>query len=223
MFNILFNPVTVAGSSIKVILTGLALVFSLAHQLSAQTIKDIDDGTELKQIIIFGRHSIRASTSTSSALNKYSSDPYPAFSVSPGILTTNGERAALKLGYYFHDYLVHEGLLTGDADTDLAHAYFRANTIQRSYMTCAQFGAGLIPNANIPVYTYPAHADPVIDPLLARVAEVDPEQALTAVQSIYGSGFDLASAYSNELALISQVLYPIRKEEPRTRPILFKE
>ena len=56
-------------------------------------------------------------------------------------------------------------------------------------------------------------ADPVFDPLLAGVATVDPVRALTEVQGVFGSGTNLASAYSGELSLISKVLYP-----PGTQP-----
>jgi 4-phytase/acid phosphatase len=84
-------------------------------------------------------------------------------------------------------------------------------------MTAAKFGAGLIPGANIPVHTYnptnPFVADPVLDPLLAGVATVNPARALTEVQGVFGSGTNLASAYSGELSLISKVLYP-----PGTQP-----
>ena len=122
------------------------------------------------------------------------------------------------MGTYFHDYLLHEGLLTGDTNTDLARSYFRANIIERSYITAAEFGAGLIPGASIPVHTYyPTNrfvADLVFDPLLAGVATVDPARAVTEIQGIYGSGTNLMSAYSGELSLVSKVLYP-----PGTQPL----
>ncbi len=205
----------VARSPLGIVLTTLLLAVTFGSQVVAQTISATDDGTVLKAIIFFGRHSIRATTTDSNFLNECAADPYPAFSESPGILTPNGKRAANLLGSYFHDYLVHEGLLTGSADTDLAHSYFRANTVERSYMTCAEFGAGLIPQANIPVHTYqPPLPDPIIDPLLAGVATVDTSLAVAEVQGIYGSGTDLASAYSAELSLVSQVLYP-----PGTQPL----
>ena len=95
-------------------------------------------------------------------------------------------------------------------------------------MTCAQFGAGLVSDANIPVHTYLAGApDPVIDPLLARVATVDTNLAVAEVQGIYGSGTNLQAALSGELSLISKVLYPagtdrfIRREYRRL-PMLSK-
>jgi hypothetical protein len=94
---------------------------------------------------------------TTNELNQFSADPYPIFVGVPlGYLTPNGRQAAGLLGSYFHDYLVHEGLLTGDTNTDLARSYFRANTIERSYITAAKFGAGLIPGVSIPVHTYAA-------------------------------------------------------------------
>jgi hypothetical protein len=188
--------------ALKAGLTGLLFAFAMGGTVPAQTIKTEDDGTILKGIIIFGRHGIRASTSDPSILNKYSAEPYPAFSVAPGCLTTNGMRAAGLLGSYFHDYLIHEVLLTGHPDADLARSYFRANTIERSYMTAAKFGAGLIPNADIPVHTYAAgRPDPVIDPLLAMVSTVDPVRAVTEARGVFGNGTNLASAYSGELSL----------------------
>ena len=204
-----------AGGFLKKILVSLLLAFAMDGPVLAQTTNATDDGTVLKQIIIFGRHSIRAPTSTPDKLNHYSAAPYPDFvGVPTAYLTPNGRRAAGLLGSYFHHYLVHEGLLTGNTNTDLAHSYFRANTIERSYVTAATFGEGLIPGASIPVHTFAAGtADLVFDPLLAQVANVDPARALAAIQGIYGSGSNLMSAYSAELSLVSEVLYP-----PGTQP-----
>jgi 4-phytase/acid phosphatase len=209
----------VAGSSLKIVLTGLLFAVVMEGPVLAQTIKAVDDGTVLKQIILFGRHSIRSATTGTNSLDECSANPFPDFvGVPVGYLTPRGQQAAGLLGSYFHDYLLHEGLLTGDASSDLAHSYFRANIIERSYLTAAKFGAGLIPGANIPVHTYyptnPAVADPVFDPILAGFATVDPVRALTEVQGVFGSGTNLSSAYSGELSLISKVLYP-----PGTQPL----
>ena len=205
----------VAGGFLKAIVAGLLLAVATEGPVLAQTTNAGDDGTVLKQIIIFGRHSIRAAISTTNTLNQFSADPYPDyFGVPVGYLTANGQQAAGLLGSYFHDYLLHEKLLTGSNDTDLARSYFRANTIERSYMTAAKFGAGLVPGVTVPIHTYAAGAaDPVFDPLMAQVATVDPARALAEVLGLYGSGTNLASAYSSELSLLSKVLYP-----PGTQP-----
>jgi 4-phytase/acid phosphatase len=206
----------VAVSSLKIVLTGLLLAVAMEGPVLAQTTNAADDGTVLKQIIIFGRHSIRSATSDTTNLNQFSANPSPGFlGVPVGYLTPNGRLAAGLMGTYFHDYLAHEGVLTGDTNTDLAHSYFRANTIERSYITAAKFGAALIPGASIPVHTFAAGTpDLVIDPLLAGVATVDPARALAEIQGVFGSGTNLSSAYSSELSLISKVLYP-----PGTQPL----
>ena len=197
------------------VLTGLFLIVGIKDSVQAQTIKSEDDGTVLKEIIVFGRHSVRAPVGDSNSLSQFSADLYPNFvGVPVGHLTTNGQQAASLLGTYFREYLLHEGLLTGDADTDLARSYFRANTIERSYTTAAKFGTGLIPGATIPVHSYAAGTpDPIFDPLLAKVATVDPARALAEVLGIFGSGENIAAAYSGELSLTSKTLYP-----PGTQP-----
>ena len=194
----------------------LCLLLALAVPVLAQTIKDVDDGTTLKQIIIFGRHSIRSSTIAPSTLAQFSANPYPPFvGVPVGYLTPNGREAARLLGSYFHDYLLHEGLLTGSAPTDLSRSYFRANSIQRSNITAAKFGEGLIPGATIPVHSYQLGAtDPVFDPVAANVVTIDADRAVTEVLGIYGSGAALASAYSGELSLIRDVLSPPGSVDP---------
>ena len=207
----------------KTILTGLWLTFAITSPVLAQTATNADDGTTLEQIIIFGRHSIRSSAVAPSTQERYAVDPYPAFvGVPTGYLTPRGQEAARLFGAYFREYLLHEGLLTGNASTDLSRAYFRANSIQRSNVTAAKFGAGLIPETTIPVHSYriadphtgePAEFDPLFDPIATKVATANPVRALTEIQGILGSGAALASVYSGELALIHSVLYP-----PGTQP-----
>jgi len=205
----------VARCFLKTILVALLVAVAMEWPARAQTTNAADDGTVLKQIIIFGRHGIRSSVTASNTLRQVAVDSYPGFVGVPiGYLTPNGRLAARLLGSYFHDYLVHDGLLTGNTNTDLARSYFRANTIERSYITAAEFGTGLIPGASIPVHTYAAGTpDLVFDPLSAGVAAVDPARAVTEIQGIFGSGSNLMSAYSSELSLVSQVLYP-----PGTHP-----
>jgi 4-phytase/acid phosphatase len=212
-----------------VILLGLLLTLAIAVPVPGQTISSADDGTTLKQIIVFGRHSIRSTTVAASTLAQYSSNTYPAFvGVPDGYLTPNGREAARLLGSYFHDYLLHEGLLTGNAATDLSHSYFRANSIQRSNITASRFGEGLIPGATIPVHSFslgdtntgtPPGTDAVFDPILAGVAKADPGRALVEVQGIFGSGAAIASSYSAEYSLIRSVLFPPGSVDPTTNQI----
>jgi 4-phytase / acid phosphatase len=206
----------------KVILIGLLLALAGAVPVLAQTIREADD-TTLKQIIIFGRHSIRSSTVPQATLDTFTSNTYPPFTGVPkGYLTPNGREAARLMGSYFHDYLVAQGLLTGAPSTDLSRSYFRANSIQRSNITASFFGQGLIPGATIPVHSYALVdpktgmpvTDPVFDPVAAGFATVDADRAVTEVLGMYSSGAALASAYSAELSLVRNVLAPPGSVDP---------
>ncbi|MBZ5591537.1 MAG: hypothetical protein LAP39_04835 [Acidobacteriia bacterium] len=190
----------------KLILPGLLLTLAIGLPVSAQTVTN--DDTILRQIIIFGRHSIRSPLVSPAILAKYSPRPYPDFGVPPGYLTAHGQQAEVLLGTYYRDYLLAEGLLTGDAATDLSRSYFRANSIQRSNLSATKLGAGLIPGAPVPVHSYAlGQPDPVFDPITTNVAAIDPARAAKEVQEVYNSGTALASAYSGEFSLVRSVLF----------------
>jgi 4-phytase/acid phosphatase len=199
----------------------LLLASLLPVPVGAQTVNHTDDGTVLKQIIIFGRHSVRSATASPTDYAKLSPRPYPDFGVPPGYLTAHGRQAENLLGAYFRDYLLHEGLLTGDLKWDAARTYFRANSIQRSNITAAAFGAGLLDGTVVPVHSFPlGQPDPIFDPISAKVAAVDAVRAANEVQQIYNSGGALASAYSGEFSLVRSVLfdYPLGVEPPPAAP-----
>ena len=199
----------------KLVLPCLLLTLLISFPASAQTIRANDD-TTLRQIIIFGRHSIRSSTSSTAALDQFSADPSPGFPGVPvGYLTPRGQQAAQHLGSYFNEYLTAQGLLTGNPAADLARSYFHANSIQRSNITAAFFGTGLIPGSTVPVHSFELGTpDPVFDPVAAGLVTVDSNRAVAEAEGVFGSGAALEAAYSGELALVSSVLYP-----PGTAPI----
>ena len=205
-----------------VIVLGLVFALTVPVQVPAQTATN--DGTTLKQIIIFGRHSIRSSTVDLALLQPFAVDVYPPlFKVATGCLTANGVTAENLLGTYYSQYLSYEGLLTGNPRTDALASYFRSNSIERSWMTANAFGTGLIPSFPPPVHSfsvYPQAPDPVFDPIAAGVAKVDPNLAATQVQEIFNSGEALASAYSGDFSLIRSVLfdYPLGTQPPPPTP-----
>ena len=186
----------------------LLFTFLVAVPVGAQTANDADDGTVLQQIIIFGRHGVRSPTVSPADFAKFSPRPYPDFGVPPGYLTEHGWQAESLLGAYYREYLLHEGLLTGNVQWDAARSYFRANSIQRSNVSAAAFGAGLFEGMAVPVHSYAlGQPDPVFDPISTKVAAVDAERAAAEVRQVYNSGAALASAYSGEFSLIRSVLF----------------
>jgi 4-phytase/acid phosphatase len=165
------------------------------------------DPTVLKQIIIFGRHGIRSAALPASTLAAFTNQVYPNFGVSTGYLTPNGALNETQLGRYFRDYLLAEGLLTGNDAADAQQSYFRANSIQRSNVSAAYLALGLLPNATVPVYSYPlGQADPVFDPIAANIVTLDTQRAVQEVNGVF-NGSAIPSAYSSELSLIRSALY----------------
>lgn len=187
-------------------------VFSLAAALCCSatlTAQTVDD-TQLKQVIIFGRHSVRSPVAPASFLNTVSAQSFPDFGTSgPGILTANGATLETLLGGYYRARLTQEGLLTGNDSSDASFVYFRANILERTIDTAKALAAGMLPAAAINVNFYgPAQNDPLFDPIGAGVSQIVVEKALAAVQGrVGGNGESLSVAYAPELALIRATLF----------------
>src|SRR5262249_32314663 len=145
------------------------------------------DDTKLRQVIIFGRHSVRAPVAPNSYLDAYSVRPYPVFNVAAGILTANGAKLETILGGYYRLWLNREGLLTGNDAADAAAVYFRANVIQRTRATAQALAAGMLPGADVNVDSYADQAsDPLFDPIGAGVARLDQSKAIASVKGRLG-------------------------------------
>jgi 4-phytase/acid phosphatase len=184
----------------------VALALCCGALLTAQAVDD----TQLKQVIVFGRHSVRSPVAPTSYLNTLSAQVYPDFGVSgPGILTENGKKLETLLGAYYRLRLTQEGLLTGNDAADANFVYFRANVIERTIDTAKALAAGMLPAASIKVNYYgPTESDPLFDSVGAGVSRLDLEKALAAVQGrVGGNGESLSAAYAAELALVRATLF----------------
>ncbi len=190
-----------------------------ASLLAAQPVDD----TQLKQVIIFGRHSVRSPVAPNSLLNTFSVQPIPEFGVpGPGILTNNGKTLETILGGYYRLWLTKDGLLTGNDPADANFVYFRANVLERTIDTAKAFALGLLPAANVNVNHYgPQESDPLFDPVGAGVARLEQRKAIAAVKGrLGGSAQSLTSAYASELALTRSVLfgYPVSQNPAPATP-----
>ena len=180
------------------------------------------DDTQLKQVIVFGRHNVRSPTLPNSTLNTFSVQPFPVFSVPTGNLTANGAALETILGGYYRLWLTKEGLLTGNDAADAASVYFRANVIERTIASAQAFATGLLPAANVTVNYYgPTESDPLFDPVGAGVARLNQQMAIAAVTGrVGGNPQTLATAYAPELALTRSILlgYPASQTPPPAAP-----
>lgn len=204
-----FDAITVNRVTRSLTILAALLAVPLAPgPIAAQTLANqATDPTVLKQIVIFGRHGVRSAVVPSTTLATFASQPYPDFGVPAGYLTPHGAQAEFLLGSYFRGYLLGEGLLTGNDAMDAQNAYFRANSIQRSNVTAASLATGLMPNATVPVYSYPLGlADPVIDPIAAGIVTLDTQRAVQEVSGMF-NGSALPSAFSSEFSLVRSAIY----------------
>jgi len=197
----------------------LTLALCTSGFLAAQPVDD----TVAKQVIIFGRHTVRTPILPNAALDYFAVQPYPDFSVSGvAVMTPNGAKNELILGAYFRQWLIHEGLLTGHDPADANFVYVRANNPPLIFQTAQQFVLGLLPGANVPVDSYTAPAnDPLFSPVAAGVATLDYPTAVAAVNGrLGGNPQTLSTAYSAELALTRSVLfgYPVGQNPPPPAP-----
>jgi 4-phytase/acid phosphatase len=195
----------------------IALAMACGSVLTAQTADD----TQLKQVIIFGRHAVRTPNTPSSVLNNFSVLPYPGFPVSGlSVITPNGKTNETLLAGYFRLWLTREKLLTGNDAADVAFVYLRADGAPLLVDTAQAFAAGLLPGAQPPV-NYSASADPLFHPVAAGVAQLNQNIAVAAVNGrLGGNPQALATAYAAELALLRSVLlnYPAGVTPPPATP-----
>jgi 4-phytase/acid phosphatase len=191
----------------------IALALFCACFLAAQPADD----TQLKQVIIFGRHGVRSPVAPASLLNTFSAQPYPGFNAAQlalltqtGYLTPNGVALETILGGYYRLWLTQEGLLTGNDSADANFVYFHANAIERTVGSAKALWAGMLPAANVNVqFLTPSTAsDPLFDPVGAGVARLNQQMAIAAVMGRLGNNpQSLASTYGPELALTRSILF----------------
>jgi len=172
------------------------------------------DDTQLKQIIIFGRHGVRSPVMPNKALNFFSATQYPTFTDTLGnplgvaVLTPNGGTIETLLGGYFRLWLIQEKLLTGNDSADANFVYFRATDTPLITDTAQAFWTGLLPAGGTPNINVVPGSDPLFDPVGAGVALMDYQMALASVNGrLGGNPQALATAYAPELALTRSVLF----------------
>jgi 4-phytase / acid phosphatase len=197
-----------------VTILSLAIIPLSISFLAAQPVPQPFDDTQLKQVIIFGRHSVRAPVAPNPYLNQFSVQNFPDFHVAQGILTPNGEKLEILLGAYYRQWLTQEGLLTGNDTADAGFVYFHANAIQRTVDTAQHFWTGFLPAApiNVSHLTPTTASDPLFDSVGAGVAQFDTQMAIASVTGrLGGDPQSLASAFAPEFALTRSVLlgYPL--------------
>ena len=121
----------------------VALIFALclacepgaqtASPAAAKTAVPKDD--ELRFVVIISRHGVRSPTGKTDQLNRYSTQPWPAWSVPPGYLTEHGAKLMTLFGADDREQLAEQGLLAPSGCADAEHVRIIADSDQRTRET----------------------------------------------------------------------------------------
>ncbi len=175
------NPIRRPSSGFHLLIR-LAVGLLLLAPWLATAGRAADADSELKLVVILTRHGVRSPLRTNEQLGQYSAEPWPAWSVAPGILTPHGKQEMLLMGAYYRMRLIDEGLLTGRVADDLPRIYFRSDSDQRTMETARDLAAGLVPGTDPDPHALPhQQADPLFQPVKLNLGSPDRNAGVAAV------------------------------------------
>ena len=162
---------------------------------------------QLRYVVIVTRHGVRSPTGDNARLNPYSAEPWPEWSVAPGILTPHGRVLMQLMGTYYREWLTSEHLLSPEGCGDAGRVYIHADTDQRTLETGRALAETLLPGCTVIVHSAPEGGkDPLFDPIAAGVAKPDPELAAKAVRERVDNPKQFADSHRGAFEALESVL-----------------
>ncbi len=165
-------------------------------------------GGELKFVVIVTRHGVRPPTVANDQIDQYSSEPWPAWDVPPGHLTSHGAMLMKLFGAYHRTTLAKAGLLSPKGCEDVGKVYFWADTGERTISTGRALAEGMLPDCGAKINSLAeGEADPIFSPLAAGIGHADHDLGMAAVMGRLGGHPDaLADAYRPALQTLEEIL-----------------
>lgn len=128
----------------RILIVVAALLGSFATQ--AAHAQAANTGDELQGVIVLIRHGVRAPIETEIRASSYNAQPWPAWSVPPGVLSEHGTKAAQLLAEYYRD---RYSSLLQDTSCDHPGVYSETTTAQRTIATAKAMLTVLSPKCMI--------------------------------------------------------------------------
>lgn len=173
--------------------TALALAGCASAPVATHATAPVTGDLQLQRVVMLMRHGVRPPTKATVTPPGYASEPWPAWQVPPGHLTTHGYKGAVLLGGFDRQMLVERGLLAAAACPARGEVVIWADTDQRTRETGRGIAQGLLPGCAIEVGHSNGDRD---DPLFAAVelgaVPYDPALAKAAVMARAGTNLDSA-------------------------------
>jgi 4-phytase/acid phosphatase len=171
------------------------------------------------------RHGVRSPTSDSSQYDRFSSAPWPKWSVPAGYLTPHGYTLVKLLGSYYRQELASRGLFTRKGCADSDRIAIHADSDQRTRETARALAEGAFPGCTIPIQ---ARKEGTNDPLFhLPPASISPAQATSGAAAVLQRVGDdpegIARAHHMQLAAFDHLLASCGNATPgHTRSSLFE-
>ena len=206
------------------LLTAVALLLMIAGASGQSRSTKAAAHDHLRFTLILSRHGVRPPLVANTALNLYSSDPWPVWEVPPGNLTPHGAVAIQKMGAYMRLEFARQGLLPDSGCPLNDEIYLESDTDERNIESTRATIAGLEPDCEHPAIHVGAAAG-ARDPLYTAIPLLFPPPSQDAVEADERArlGSDpeafYALAANPALNVFARILAP-NPDHPADRPIL---
>lgn len=188
------------------------MIFAVAAVLTrvwpALTHSQQISGERLKLVLVLTRHGVRSPTWTNVRLDDYSKDPWPQWSVPPGVLTPHGKALMAQFGAYYRASFAQDRLMPANGCSGANQVYIYADSDERTRETGHGIANGMLPGCAVEVHSLPEGTRDTLFHPLGAVGKPDANIASNAIAGRIGDDpTALLPAYQTQLEQLQQVLF----------------
>ncbi len=147
------------------------------------------DKYTLARVVTLSRHNIRSPLSgKGSVTSRITPHEWFSWTSAPGELSLKGGALETRMGQFFRQWLINEGLMRENEVPEEGAMRFYANSLQRTIATAQYFSSGMLPIANVKVERhFPLGTmDPVFKPQFTNIDDSFREKAMAQIKEMGG-------------------------------------